>query len=111
MSDTSGVGGAGHPQYTQDQLQKYQEDYQKGFDLFQKAFNEYNQPNVEEHKKAQLQKVMSEALKVMNETACVALKKGKLENEQKLSTNYSEFLKSPTPENQKKNSDNINSLK
>ncbi|QVL57330.1 MAG: hypothetical protein KFB93_08100 [Simkaniaceae bacterium] len=111
MSDTSGVGGAGQPQYSQEQLQKYQEDYQKGFDLFQKAFSDYNQPHVEEHKKAQLRKVMSEALQVMNETACVALKKGKLENEQKLSTDYSEFLENPTPENQKKISDDINSLK
>lgn len=111
MSDTSGVGGTGQPQYTQEQIDQYQKDYQKGFDVFQKAFNDYNQPKVEPHKKAQLRKVMSEALQVMNETACVALKKEKLESEQRLSDSFSEFMDDPKPQNQKKVSDDINSLK
>ncbi len=111
MSDTSGVQGGGQPQYTSEELQKYQQDYQKSFDLFQKSFEDYYKPNVEEHKKAQLQKVMSEALQVMNETACVALKEGNQKNEMQLSTDYSEFVQNPTPENQKKVSDDINSLK
>ncbi len=111
MSDTSGVQGEQQPQYSPEELQRYQQDYQKGFDLFQKAFNEYNKPNVEEHKKAQLQKVMSESLQVMNETACVVLKEEKQKDELKLSTDYAEFAQNPTPENQKKVSDDINELK
>lgn len=110
MSDVSGVSGQ-QPQYSPEEIQKYRDDYQKSYDLFQKAFQDYNQPNVEEHKKAQLQKVMREALQVMNETACVALKKGKIEDEQRLSNDYSEFLENPSPENQKKVSDDLDSLK
>ncbi|MCP5506061.1 MAG: hypothetical protein H7A38_04170 [Chlamydiales bacterium] len=110
MSDVSGVGGQ-QPQYSPEEIQKYRDDYQKSYDLFEKAFHDYNQPGVEEHKKAQLQKVMGEALQVMNETACVALKKGKIEDEKQLSNDYSNFLQNPTPENQKKVSDDLETLK
>ncbi|MCB1072780.1 MAG: hypothetical protein KDK96_06720 [Chlamydiia bacterium] len=110
-SGVEGVGGVGEPQHSQEQIQEYQERYQKGFDLFQKAFTDYNQPKIEPHKKVQLQKVMSEALQVMNDTACVALKKGKLEDEKRLNENYAQFIQDPNPENQKKVSDDINTLK
>lgn len=111
MSETSGVEGGGQSQYSQKQIQEYQERYQKGFDIFQKAFKDYSEPKIEPHKKAQLQKVMSEALQVMNETACVALKKEKFEDEKRLNENYAEFIENPGPETQKKVSDDINSLK
>ena len=111
MTDTSGVGGPGQPQYSQKEIQEYQERYQKGFDMFQKAFKDYNQPNIEPHKKAEFQKVMSEALQVMNETASVALKKGKLDDEKRLSENYAEFIEDPSLDHQKNVSDDINSLK
>lgn len=110
MSDVSDVGGQ-QPHYSHKEIQKYKEAYQKSYDLFEKAFHDYTQPNVEKHKKAQLQKVMSEALQVMNETASVALKKEKVENEKQLSSDYSDFLQNPTLENQKKVSDDLDLLK
>lgn len=110
MSDVGGVSG-GQPQYSPEEIQKYKEDYQKSYNLFQKAFHDYNQPNLEPHKKAQLKKVMDEALQVMNETACVALKKGKIDDEKRLTDNYSEFIQHPTEGNQKKVSDDLDSLK
>lgn len=111
MTEPSGVEGVGKPQYSQEKIQEYQERYQKGFDIFQKAFKDYNEPKIEPHKKAQLQKVMSEALQVMNETACVALKKEKLEDEKRLNENYAHFIENPGPDTQQKVSDDINSLK
>jgi hypothetical protein len=110
MSDVSGVGG-GQPQYSPEEIQRYKENYQKSYTLFQKAFHDYNQGDVEEHKKAQLQKVMNESLQVMNETASVALKKGKMGDEQHLSNDYAKFIQNPTSENQKKILDDLDALK
>jgi len=111
MGKIDEVGDFNRPQYTPKELQQYKEDYQKGFDLFQKAFKEYSAPNMEPHKKAQLQKVMSEGLQVMNETACVAIKKEKLDDEKRLTESYAEFIEDPKIENQKKVLENINALK
>ncbi|MCB1085254.1 MAG: hypothetical protein KDK60_04050, partial [Chlamydiia bacterium] len=77
---------------------------------FQKSFQEYTQPNVEFHKKQQLQKVIEEALQVMNETACVALKKEKMGAEEQLNTDYQQVVKDPTQENQQKVSEDLKSL-
>lgn len=111
MSDVGGVQG-GQPQkpLTPEEIEHYKKDYNDGFKLFQDAYNDYKQPNLEEHKKAKLQDVMDKALNVMNETACVAISKGKQEEEAKLSDNYDAFIKSPTPENQKKLEESINQL-
>ena len=112
MQDVSGVGGSGESKpLTSDEIKRYQEDYQKGFDLFQNALTEYNKPNVEYHKKVQLKKVMDEALQVMNETASVALKKGKQAKEQSLSENYETYINDPSDENKKQLMDDIDSLK
>lgn len=100
MSDVGGVQGGGEPQkYTKEELENYQRVYKKGLDLFQKSFEEYNQPNVEFHKKEQLKKVMDEALQVMNETACVALKEGKMADEKKLNEHYQAFIADPSDKN------------
>lgn len=109
MSKIGGASGE-QPQYTPEEIRKYKEDYQRSYDLFQRAFNDYTQPNIEVHKKAQLQKVMGEALQVMNETACVALKREKMDDERRLSNDYSEFIQNPAPENQKKVLDDLHSL-
>ncbi|MCB1110274.1 MAG: hypothetical protein KDK64_04780 [Chlamydiia bacterium] len=111
MSDVGGVQGGGEPHhYSKEELERYHQDYQKGLDLFQKSFEEYNKPDVEFHKKEQLKKVMDEALQVMNETACVALKEGKVANDKQLNTDYQDFIKNPTPEAQKKVADDIKAL-
>jgi hypothetical protein len=111
MSDVEGVQGGGKPpQYSQEELEKYQQDYKKGLNLFKESFDQYNQPNQEVHKKTQLKKVMDEALQVMNETACVALKEGKQENEKQLNVNYQVFISDPSPQNQKNVADDIKTL-
>ena len=111
MSEPSGVEGVGAPQYSQKQIREYQQRYQKGFELFQKAFKGYSAPETTSHQKTQFQKVMSEALQVMNETASLALKKDKLSDEQRLKEHYAAFLENPGPENQQKISNDINALK
>ncbi len=95
-----GVQGGGN--YSKEEIERYQDDYKKGLDLFHKSFEEYTKPDVEFHKKAQLKKVMDEALGVMNESASVALKEGKIKDEEKLNTDYASFIKDPTSENQQK---------
>ena len=110
MSDVGGVSVGGDHQYSPEEIDKYKEDYDKGYHLFKDSFNDYNQPNVEFHKKEQLKKVMDEALNVMNETACVALKEGKQKDEQQLTEDYAAFKNNPTPENQKKVADDLDSL-
>ncbi|MEM8728040.1 MAG: hypothetical protein AAGE99_04960 [Chlamydiota bacterium] len=108
--EPSGVEGVGQPQYSQEQIREYRDRYKRGVDLFQQAFTQYNDPQIEPHKKAQLRKVMSEALEVMNETASVALKKEKLEDERRLNENYVRFIENPGAETQKKVFDDIDSL-
>ena len=109
MQDVGGIGGS-RP-LTPEEKQCYQQDYQKSFDLFQNALTEYNKPNVEFHKKEQLKKVMDEALQVMNETACVALKEGKQAKGQSLQTDYESYINEPSDENKKKLMDDVDSLK
>jgi len=53
---------------------------------------------------------MDEALQVMNETACVALKEGKQENEKQLNVNYQVFISDPSPQNQKNVADDIKTV-
>jgi len=111
MSDVEGIQGGGEShQHSQKELEKYHQDYEKGLNLFKESFDQYNQPNLEGHKKAQLKKVMDEALQVMNETACVALKEGKKGDEMKLNTDYQTFIKDPSTDNQKKVADDIKAL-
>ncbi|WP_316358616.1 hypothetical protein [Candidatus Neptunichlamydia sp. REUL1] len=111
MSDVEGVQGGGEPhQYSQEELEKYHQDYEKGLNLFKESFDQYNQPNLEVHKKAQLKKVMDEALQVMNETACVALKQGKRDHEVMLNIHYQTFIEDPSADNQKKVADDIKAL-
>ena len=61
-------------------------------------------------KKDQLEKVMSQALNVMNETAGIALKKDKAALEGQLNRDFNSFINNPTAENQSKISDNIKEL-
>ncbi|NRA90444.1 MAG: hypothetical protein HRU43_04880 [Simkaniaceae bacterium] len=111
MSEIEGVQGVGDSkEYSKEELQKYQEDYQKGLDLFKQSFQEYTQPNVEDHKKAQLKKVMDEALQVMNGTACVALKEGKQGAGKTLTTDYRTYLEKPNAENKEKVAQDIQTL-
>ena len=111
MSDIKEVQGEGGPhQYSQEELVRYQQDYQKGLTLFKESFEQYNQPDLEIHKRTQLKKVMDEALQVMNETACVALKEGRQENEKQLNINYQTFISDPNPQNQKNVADDIKTL-
>ena len=111
MSDVEGVQGGGKPpQYSQEELKKYQQEYEKGLNLFKESFDQYNQPNLEIHKKAQLKKVMDESLQVMNETACVALKEGKQGSEKQLNINYQVFISDPSPQNQKNVAHDIKTL-
>jgi len=103
--------GGGEPRkYSKEELQKYQQDYNKGLHLFKESFHEYTKPDAESHKKEQLKKVMNEALQVMNETACVALREGKLGSEKQLNTDYQTFMASPSDENQKKVADDLKAL-
>ncbi|MEM7176052.1 MAG: hypothetical protein AAF443_09090 [Chlamydiota bacterium] len=82
-----------------EEIEQYKRDYQESLQLFQNAFHEYNKPNLEPHKKAKFKQVMDEALNVMNQTACVALKKGKQANEVQLEKSYQAFIENPTPAN------------
>ena len=111
MSQTNPIGGTNPPQYSPDELRRYREDYQQGLDLFQKAFDAHREPQLEFHKKQQLEKVMSEALQVMNETASVVLKKEKLEKAKALSERYTQFLKDPSSQNEQKVFEGIQDLK
>ena len=109
MQDVGGVGGS--KPLTPEKINDYKQDYQKSFDLFQNALKEYSKPHVEYHKKAQLKKVMNEALQVMNQTACVALTKEKQAHESSLEKDYTAYIESPSSENRKKLADDINQLK
>jgi len=112
MSEIEGIqGGQSEKPRSSEELECYKGDYNEGFKLFQNAFSEYNKPNLEAHKKAKLQDVMDKALNVMNETACVAISEGKRTQEAQLSSDYKVYINNPTPENQKKVSDDINALK
>ncbi|WP_228547044.1 hypothetical protein [Candidatus Neptunochlamydia vexilliferae] len=108
MAGIEGVQGGGH--HSKDEIERYQDDYKKGLDLFHKSFEEYTKPNVEFHKKEQLKKVMDEALGVMNESASAALKERKIKDEEKLNTDYANFINDPSPENQKKVAEDIQTL-
>lgn len=109
MADIGGVGGPGKS-YTPDELKHYQADYQKSLKLFQKSLEQYNQTNMEPHKKAKFKQVMDESLQIMNETASVALKKGKQSYEKALESDYKNYIANPTDENLKKLEESINNL-
>jgi len=111
MSDVGGVsGGQPERELSPEEIERYRDDYNKGFKLFQEAFNDYNKPDVEIHKKAKFQDVMNKALAIMNETACVAISEGKRAKEAQLSEDYTAFINQPTPESQMKVSEDISSL-
>ena len=93
-------------------IKRYQNDYQKSLDLFNKSFNNYTQPKLEAHKKEMFKQVMDEALKVMNETACVALKNEKdRQKESKLNNDYHTFIRDPSNENQGKIRQDLKEMK
>ncbi|MCB1107427.1 MAG: hypothetical protein KDK76_04950 [Chlamydiia bacterium] len=111
MSGASGVQGGGEPhQYSKEELEKYQQDYEKGLHLFKESFKDYNKEDAPFHKKEQLKKVMMESLQVMNETAKVALTKEKQQDELKLNADFEAFLNDTTPENQKKVANDLEAL-
>ena len=93
-------------------IKRYQNDYQKSLDLFNKSFHNYIQPNIETHKKEMFKQVMDEALKVMNETACVALKNERdREKEAQLNSDYHTFVKDPSAENKGKIQQDLEEMK
>ena len=109
MSEIS--GGQPPPPPTPEEIERYKKDYHDSVDLFRNAFQEYNKPDVEPHKKAKLKEVMDEALDVMNKTACVALKEGKeRELEAQLNDHYEAYIQNSTPENQQRVLQNIEKL-
>lgn len=103
-------GPAGSPQFSPEEVKQYQQEYQKSFDLFQNALQEYDKPNLEEHKKQKFKTVMDEALEVMNQTACVALTQGKQGREIELEKSYQTFIQSPSQENRMALSEAIKNL-
>jgi len=107
MSEIEGVQGVGD---SKEELQKYQEDYQKGLDIFKKSFQEYSKKDIEDHKKKAMENVMKEALQVMNETACVALKEGKQGTNKALNTDFHSYVNDRSPENKDKVLDDIKTL-
>ena len=99
-------------QPTPEDIKRYQNDYQKSFELFNKSFDNYIQPNIETHKKEMFKQVMDEALKVMNETACVALKNERdREKEAQLNSDYHTFVKDPSAENKDKIQQDLEEMK
>ena len=104
-----GLQGVGDSkEYSKEELQKDQEDYQKGLDLLNNPFR-VHQPNVEDHKSS-AKKVMDEALQVMNGTACVALKEGKQGAGKTLTNDYHTYLEKPNAENKEKVAQDIQTL-
>lgn len=114
MQDIEGIGGVGgvdgSKPLTPEETQHYKQDYEKSFELFQKAFTEYSNSN-EVHKKTKLKQVMDESLQVMNETASVALKQGKQVQEQALEKSYGTYIDNPTNENKQNLIDQIENLR
>ncbi len=103
-------GPAGGASFSPEEVQQYQQEYHKSFELFQNALHEYDKPHLEEHKKAKFKMVMDEALQVMNQTACVALKQGKQGQEIELEKSYQNFIQSPSQENRAALSEAIKNL-
>jgi len=109
------VSGVEGPQNVQppspDEVTQYKQEYDKSFKLFQKAFEDYNQKNVEIHKKEKLEDVMRRSLNIMNETAQVALNAAKQAQEAKLAKDTEIFLNNPSAATQQKVSSDIEELK
>ena len=106
------ISGSQPPPPSPEDIKRYESDYQKSFNLFNKSFSEYVKPNLEEHKKQMFKEVMDEALKVMNQTACVALKNERERNkEAELNQDYQTFMQNPSGKNQDKIRHDLDDMK
>ncbi len=81
-----------------EELEVYKQDFARGYKVIKEASEEYY-TTTEEHKKAQLQKSMGEAIKAMNEILNNVLHEKGEKYEKKISADYKNFIKDTTPKN------------
>lgn len=104
MSDISPLGGPSH-----NDMEIYRKDFARGSKVLKDAAEEYLQ-TTEEHKKAQLEKSMSEALDAMNEILNNVLHKKGEKYEKKISDDYNNFISNATEENKDQLNKDINNI-
>ena len=109
MSISDGGGYVDPKSLTPKEIKTYKNDFAKSAELFKEALKEYDK-TIEIHKKAQLQKTMSEALNIMNQIVKVALKKSGQIKEKKLEDDYSSFVAKETPQGMKRLSSDIDDV-
>ncbi len=105
MEQIPGTGGA-----SPEDKKVYQKEFIKGAALFQEALEKHHEAK-EAPQKAAFEKVMKEALEVMNQTAKQGFDKEKVAKEQKLEKDYKSYLSDQDEKNYQELLKTIGSLK
>jgi hypothetical protein len=92
------------------QFEILKKDFDRGSKVIKEATEEYLN-TTEEHKKAQLQKSMSEALDAMNEILNDVLHEKSVKYEKQLSDDYKNFIQASNTENLEKLQKDIDKIK
>ncbi len=105
MKEIAGVGDV-----SPDKKKIYQKEFLEGAKLFQQALEKHHQSK-EAPQKAAFEKVMKEALQVMNQTVKQGFGKEKIEEEKKLEQNYQNYLSHQDKSHYEQLIEDIGSLK
>lgn len=89
---------------------RYQEEFNKGIDLFDKSFHGYLEAKTEGQKE-QYNKVMDESFQVMQDSASGMMNKHLQELKSQLQSDYSEYMENPNEQTKQKVEMDIQSLK
>lgn len=89
---TGNVGGPLTPQ----QAAAYREEYREGADLFQRALVQYSEAD-EMHKQAAIEKVLNQALTVMNQAAAQLKSPALTSVNQQIAQDYQAYQSSHSP--------------
>ncbi len=89
---TENVGGPLSPQ----QAAEYRQEYREGADLFQRALVQYSEAD-EVHKQAAIEKVMNQALMVMNQAAAQLKSSTLTSTNEKIAQDYQTYQTTHSP--------------
>ena len=92
-----------------DKYEAYRNDFIKSSNLFQESLSDYTK-TTEYHKKEQLKKTMDEAMKIMNQIVRAGLKKSEQTKEEKVSKDYTNYMKDGNAQNLKNLNDDLDDL-
>ena len=93
-----------------EEKKEYEQEYQHGADLFQRALDQYAKSN-NIYQREEFKEVMDKALQVLNETARELKKKALKQQNQLIENDYRAYQSNPSNATQKKLNDDLEKAK